>query len=120
MRNSLEGPTSPPLASVNRKSVTMANRSRVGRGSLSSILGTAVGPETTEKSIAAFKMLPIDPTRMRRASSDDDGVAVGVEEVDEAASCREAVDMIVERMRRACEDAGSVSGEFIKVEDVVG
>ncbi|KAF9053929.1 hypothetical protein BDZ89DRAFT_1153595 [Hymenopellis radicata] len=73
------------------------------------------------KSFAAFKMLPIDPARLRRTSSDGyDGPVIGVEETEGAGSCREAVDMIVERIRSACEDSGSATPDFVKVEDVVG
>ncbi len=122
VRNSLEGPASPPIPPVSseRKAVTVVGRGRGGRTSLSAILGDGLY-EGAEKSFAAFKMLPIDPTRQRRTSSDSyGGPVIGVEEAEGAGSCREAVDMIVERMRSACEDSGSVTPDFVKVEDVVG
>ncbi|KAK0451086.1 SacI homology domain-containing protein [Armillaria borealis] len=65
-----------------------------------------------DKTSAAFKMLPIDPTRSRSQSA-------GSEEVEIAGSCREAVNMVVERIKRACEDVGGVESGFVREGDVV-
>lgn len=75
----------------------------------------------SEWTFAAFKVLPIDPARMRRASSGGDLLyAEAADELSGAASCREAVDMIVDCIRRACGDAGvDVDGGFVSDGNVV-
>jgi len=84
-------------------------------------------------------MLPIDPARVRRASSygsetarDYSYTSQGADELTGAANCQEAVEMVVDVIRRACEDVGSASSssslggysgpgqKFIVDEDVVG
>ncbi|KAK0196896.1 SacI homology domain-containing protein [Armillaria mellea] len=84
---------------------------RVDRVTLSSILGNGHANDM-DKTFAAFKILPIDPTRSRSQSA-------GSEEVEIAGSCREAVDMVVERIERACEDVGGVESGFVREGDVV-
>lgn len=92
----------------------------MGTGALSSLLNTTslatVGSQTT---FAAFKMLPIDPARIRRASSSGGGYSDAAEEMSGASTCQEAVALIVDSIRRACEDVGSAHGEFITDADVV-
>jgi hypothetical protein len=73
----------------------------------------AVGSETT---YAAFKALPVDPTRIRQGSST--GYAEPADDLTGASSCKEAVDLMVGTIRRACEDLGSGQREF-KDGDVV-
>ncbi|KAJ7273264.1 SacI homology domain-containing protein [Mycena rebaudengoi] len=81
-------------------------------------------PGSDRTSFAAFKVLPIDPARARRASSmgGDTTYADTAEELSGAASCREAVDLIVDSIRRACEDMGNdgKAGTLVTEEDVVG
>ncbi|KIY65285.1 hypothetical protein CYLTODRAFT_357070 [Cylindrobasidium torrendii FP15055 ss-10] len=125
IRNSADGPSTPPpspgpMVPGHRRAMTVAARS-INKVTLSSILGngTKMYPaDLSDKSFGAFKMLPIDPTRARRATSD--GFGDSAEEVEEAANCREAVDLVVERIRKACEDVGNTSEGFVKQDDVVG
>ncbi|KAJ7632755.1 SacI homology domain-containing protein [Roridomyces roridus] len=90
----------------------------LGRSPSSISTGTATG--TT--SFAAFKALPIDPTRTRRASSLGSGGYVdSAEELSGAESCREAVDLMIDSIQRACEDLGNDgNGALVSQEDVVG
>lgn len=70
---------------------------------------------------AAFKVLPIDPARIRGSSSSTSGMfAEASDELAGASSCREAVDLIVDSIQRACEDIGSAHVGFVTKEDVVG
>jgi hypothetical protein len=73
-------------------------------------------------------VLPIDPTRTRRASSFGGNQAYvdSAEELSGAGSCREVVDLMVDSIRRACEEMGNdgrgadgVVG-LVAEEDVVG
>ncbi|KAJ7582942.1 SacI homology domain-containing protein [Mycena floridula] len=86
---------------------------------LSNILNTAsMSMNGSEQTFAAFKMLPIDPTRTRRATSD--GGSDNIEtELNEASSCKEAVDLLIDTIRRACDDIGSGHKDFVVEKDVV-
>ncbi|KAG7448009.1 uncharacterized protein BT62DRAFT_890388 [Guyanagaster necrorhizus] len=113
MRNSLElltnsSPLKPPGSRY--KSMTVG-ATRADRVTLNSILRNGHA-NAAEKTFAAFKMLPIDPTRSRSQSA-------GSEEVERAGNCREAVDMMVERIKRACEDVSGVDDGFLRERDVV-
>lgn len=68
---------------------------------------------------AAFKVLPVDPARIRRSSSTGDGLyAEASDEMSLATTCKEAVDLIAESIERACREEG---GSASVVEwDVVG
>lgn len=89
-----------------------------GGSGLSQLLSSALLPPTGETTFAAFKALPIDPARTRRASTmcyrDDSDM-----KVDEAANCKTAVDMIVETIQRACYDTGGANGDFVTECDIV-
>lgn len=96
--------------------------------SLSNILTGNVSFNTAGASgtvnFGAFKVLPIDPGRVKRHSSYEseasDGGGGMSDEMRGAATCREAVDLIVERIERACGDIGGAQGkDFIVSEDVV-
>ncbi|KAK0463920.1 inositol 5'-phosphatase [Desarmillaria tabescens] len=117
MRNSLDLlAVSPPLKSnmsspgIKYKSMTVGS-GKASRVTLSSILGNGHANDA-EKTFAALKMLPIDPTRSQSQSASS-------EEVEIAGSCREAVNMVVERIKRACEDVGGVDSGFVREGDVV-
>ena len=76
---------------------------------------------TGTQNFAAFKVLPIDPTRTRKEMSavSDQYVELS-DEMQRASSCREAVDLIVNRIQDACEDmGGGRHGKFVTEEDVV-
>ncbi|KAK0483841.1 SacI homology domain-containing protein [Armillaria novae-zelandiae] len=117
VKNSLDlSAISPPLkcniSSLGSKYKSMTvGPGRADRVTLSSILGNGHANDM-DKTFAAFKMLPIDPTRSRSQSA-------GSEEVEIAGSCREAVNMVVERIKRACEDVGGVDSGFVREGDVV-
>ena len=68
------------------------------------------------RNFAAFKVLPIDPTRNRSETSavSDQYVELS-DEMQRASSCREAVDLIVDKIQDACEG----HGRFVTKEDVV-
>jgi phosphatidylinositol 4-phosphatase len=87
--------------------------------SLSQLLSSSLLAPTSETTFAAFKALPIDPARIRRASS-----AATYTEPDESLSdartCKDAVDAIVESIRRACYDVGGADANFVTESDVVG
>ncbi|KAJ7709765.1 SacI homology domain-containing protein [Mycena rosella] len=147
VRNSLDTmarTTTPPPNKVTIRSLSAAATSSIGRipatlgrkgpaGSMpsarllsASVNGTDLA--NTGASFAAFKVLPIDPARTRRASSMGGGGAYvdSAEELSGAGSCREAVDLMVDSIRRACEEMGndgrvgdSVAG-LVTEEDVVG
>ncbi|RDB21105.1 Phosphatidylinositide phosphatase SAC2 [Hypsizygus marmoreus] len=110
--------------SLTRKSVGIGSGGGGVKG-LSSILTNAALATGAESACAAFKVLPIDPARIRRGSSVGDAMGDGVEyieaadELSGAKNCREAVEMIVDSIRRACEDVGGAQGEFVADEDVV-
>ncbi|KAK7020499.1 SacI homology domain-containing protein [Favolaschia claudopus] len=144
VRNSLDNKAQ-PANKVTIKSLSAAATSSLGRiresvpaslgrkntaaSALSArLLRVMGGGETT--SFAAFKVLPIDPTRTRRASSFGGTLTQAyvdtAEELSGAANCREAVDLMVESIRRACEEMGNdgsvVDGAtgLVAEEDVVG
>jgi hypothetical protein len=147
VRNSLDTIARPAAPLANRvtiKSLSAAATSSIGRipatlgrtGSAASALSARLlsasvngaDPADARTSFAAFKVLPIDPARTRRASSvGGDGAYVDTaEELSGAGSCREAVDLMVDSIRRACEDMGNdgrvVDGTatLVAEEDVVG
>lgn len=144
VRNSLEAPSlpispaaqSPPLKPTagslfsdvarSRMSLTLGSR-KPNTTVLSNLLANpALGTDGSDQSFAAFKMLPIDPARIRRGSSlggtRDVGGYLGTQkdhDLSGVSSCREAVDLIVDSIKRACEDVGSAHGEFVTEADVV-
>ncbi|KAJ7172335.1 SacI homology domain-containing protein [Mycena filopes] len=147
VRNSLDGiaaaatkPAGTTNSKMTIKSLSAAATSSIGRipatlgrtgtaaGSLSArLLSASVTGETgsTLTSFAAFKVLPIDPARARRASSVGSGgmgYVDSAEELSGAGNCREAVGLMVDSIRRACEDLGNDGGVagLVAEEDVVG
>ena len=123
VRNSLDpGSPSPPTPT----SPSFGNRRRTSRGTVlpglsnvlagsSSLSSTGVGTQN----FAAFKVLPIDPTRTRRETGavSDQYVELS-DEMQRASSCREAADLIVDKIRDACQCDGR-KGRFVIEEDVV-
>ena len=72
-----------------------------------------------DQTFAAFKVLPVDPARIRRSSSTGDGLyAEASDEISNAATCREAVDLIVDSIERASKEEGGKAN--VVKEDVVG
>ncbi|KAJ3920013.1 SacI homology domain-containing protein [Lentinula edodes] len=116
-------------------SLTPSSQPSIRRNALSNILSNAaitspgLGIMENRTCFAAFKMLPIDPTRVRRGSSYGSTIeySQAADELTGAANCKEAVDLVVDVIRRACEDVGSAATEsrpgtdqFVVEEDVVG
>ncbi|KAM6500271.1 SacI homology domain containing protein [Amanita muscaria] len=103
VRNNVEDNVSPFAAFM--KGIPKKGQSRLGFDS--------------DKTYAAFKVLPVDPARIRRSSSTGDGAYAEVsDEMNNAATCREAVDLITSSIERASREAGG--GVSVKDEDVVG
>ncbi|KAG6856457.1 hypothetical protein H0H87_004317 [Tephrocybe sp. NHM501043] len=131
VRNSLEVPTSPVrpltgLAATRQSAIkagTMLTKSlsRTKVPVLSNILTNAPSAPGSQTTFAAFKVLPIDPARIRRASSfgADAEYSNTSNELGGASNCKEAADLIVGSIQRACEDIGSAQGQFVTEEDVV-
>ncbi|KAF8621508.1 hypothetical protein AX15_007740 [Amanita polypyramis BW_CC] len=104
IRNDIDGSAASPL--------TLLARSMSKRGQSRVIMNS-------DQTFAAFKVLPVDPARVRRSSSTGDGLyAEGSDEINNAATCREAVDLIVESIEGACKGKGG-KVDVLK-EDVVG
>lgn len=123
VRNSLDPGSPSPLAPT---SPSFGNRRRTSRGTtmpgLSNVLGSSSLSSTGvgTQNFAAFKVLPIDPTRTRReASAVGDQYVELSDEMQRASSCREAADLIVDKIRDACEDMGGGKGRFVIEKDVV-
>ncbi|ESK89839.1 hypothetical protein Moror_824 [Moniliophthora roreri MCA 2997] len=111
-----------PSISRSRLSATLSRKNT----SLSNILTNTSVNAGVDKTFAAFKMLPIDPARIRRISSSGTGTAEYADATDEltsASTCKEAVDLVVNAIVAACKDVGAIGGskegDFVKEEDVV-
>ena len=84
---------------------------------LSRILSMAAQPVITrETTFAAFKALPVDPTRTRRETG---SFIEPASELTTVANCQEAVNTIVDIIQQACQDAGNERGDFVTQSDVV-
>ncbi|KAF9532199.1 SacI homology domain-containing protein [Crepidotus variabilis] len=134
MRNSSAGlpfsnsPPSSPISSTGKSS----HKRSTTLPTLPALSNVLTSPSFTSAgsgsiNFAAFKVLPIDPARMRRESSALSEVYVGSsDEMQGAGTCREAGELIVKRVVGACEDVGGGQGqgggkgsEFVVDEDVV-
>jgi hypothetical protein len=74
--------------------------------------------QSGDTSFAAFKVLPVDPARVRSESTT--GYAEPADDLAGATTCKEAVDLIADAIKRACHDMGGASdGDFIFEEDIV-
>lgn len=116
---------SPPEAGINPASLQKLTRSltrgKIKLPPLSNILTNAALATSSETTFAAFKVLPIDPARMRRGSSTGGNVEYteAADELSGASSCQEAVGLIVDCIRKAREDIGGAHDKFVRFEDVV-
>jgi phosphatidylinositol 4-phosphatase len=101
--------------------MTMSRVQTAGQALTGLSAGLKPAEETT--TFAAFKMLPIDPTRSRRTSS------IGGERdyiependilLNGATNCKQAVEYVVDYLKKACEEIGSSHVDFVKDADVV-
>ncbi|KIJ69320.1 hypothetical protein HYDPIDRAFT_79429 [Hydnomerulius pinastri MD-312] len=71
--------------------------------------------QSGDTSFAAFKVLPVDPARIRSGSTT--GYAEPADDLAGATTCQEVVDLIADAIRRACQDIGSASKEGFVVEE---
>ena len=123
LRNTLETPSTLPrsrgLTSTINPNFLLA-KSFTRRGPSTSALGSTALPPSAERTLAAFKVLPIDPARRRTSSNGGELMyAEAADELSGASSCQEAANLIVNSIQRACKDAGVVSDGFVTSEDVV-
>ena len=87
------------------------------QGIVSSLLTKTAPIDDGETSFAAFKMLPIDPTRARR---DTGSFIEPADELSAAKNCKQAADLIVDTIRQACVDVnGALGDDFVAEEDIV-
>ena len=118
----LSSKTNSTVGSLGTKSKSKAQRAAEKLGQVEVLL------EASEKSFAAFKVLPIDPARIRRAGSGSVGsyAEVGDEVAQGARTCKEAAELMVGTLVEACEDVGGGDpgpgevGAFVREEDIVG
>ena len=111
MRNSIDMGRSPPSTptTTTRTSFSASintNLRRTATGvQLSRLLSRAAEPaQAGDKVFAAFKILPIDPARSRRATG---SIVEPADELSGAKNCKEAVDLMVESIVKACQDVGA-------------
>lgn len=111
VRNSIETPPSSPIKASSTRSAP------AHKGTLARVLANTAEIPGSETAFAAFKALPIDPTRVTRGSGS--GFTEPADELTGASSCQEAVDLMVDDIQRACRDVGNGHSEFVKMADVV-
>ena len=122
MRNSIDMGQSPPSTPTNRTGFSApisARPQRKGAGvQLSKLLSRVAEPaQASDRVFAAFKALPIDPARSRRATG---SIIEPADELSGAKNCKEAVDLMVESIIGACQDVGAgYQPNFIVEEAVV-
>ncbi|KAJ8462179.1 hypothetical protein ONZ45_g18030 [Pleurotus djamor] len=131
IRNSVDLPSTPlPPSSQQPSKATSApstTRSRpllastfTRRGSqLSKILKDASLVASSEKTFVAFKVLPIDHSRIRQGSTLGNAYAEVADELSGAANCKDAADLVVDTICQACEDIGNTHSGIIVDEDIV-
>ena len=70
-----------------------------------------------DRVFAAFKILPIDPTRLQQATG---SILEPVDELSDVENCKEAVDLMVESIVKARQDLGAeCQPDFVVQEAVV-
>ena len=84
---------------------------------LSKLISRAAEPvQASDRIFAAFKALPIDPARSRRATG---SIIEPADELSGAKNCKEAVDLMVESIAKACQDVGGGRQPNFVVEEAV-
>jgi hypothetical protein len=81
----------------------------------------AISEEESTLTYAAFKVLPIDPTRTRTSTGGGSVLSMAdpADDLMGAKDCEEGVALIVGCIKAACEDVGNVKDDFVRDEDVV-
>jgi hypothetical protein len=121
MRNSIDMSRSPPSTPTDRTGfslpiTTSPQRKNTG-AQLSKLISRAAEPaQTSDRVFVAFKALPIDPARSRRATG---SVIEPADELSGAKNCKEAVDLMVEAIIKACQDVGGGRQPNFVVEEPV-
>ncbi|KAG5645593.1 hypothetical protein DXG03_005731 [Asterophora parasitica] len=121
IRATLSGLAATRQTAINAGTMLTRGLTRTKLPVLSNILTNATTTEGAETTFAAFKVLLIDPARIRRGSSigGNFDYTEAADELSGASNCKEAADLIVDSIRSACKDIGGAHGEFITNEDVV-
>ncbi|KIM79647.1 hypothetical protein PILCRDRAFT_823187 [Piloderma croceum F 1598] len=114
-RRSLDRAPSSSSSSLNGR--TLPSGSPRNGPMLSKILSNASPVFGSHTTFAAFKALPVDPTRTGPGA--DAGYAEPADDLTGASTCKEAVELMVDMIRRACEDIGSPHGNLVAEGDVV-
>lgn len=96
-------------------------RARAAAPPATSLLDNATSQTANDTSFAAFKMLPIDPTRSTSSRGSSIGNAEPVDDIllNGATNCKQAVDYVVDYIRKACEDVGSFHEGFVQEGEIV-
>ena len=118
MRNSIDLSRSPPPTPTNNTSVLPPiATSPQRRNTLSKVLSRVAEPaQAGDEVFAAFKALPIDPTRSRRETG---SIVEPADELSGAKNCKEAVDLMVDSIVNACRDVGGGRRPGFVVEEPV-
>jgi len=124
-RNQLED--TPPLSAsifpaaksgtLDKRFSTMPGRSFARTTTLSRMMSKVSEGFSNETNFGAFKVLPVDPARIRRESTA--GYAEPADDLAGATTCKEVADLMVDTIARACEDIGGHHEHFVVEEDVV-
>jgi phosphatidylinositol 4-phosphatase len=114
-RRSLDGAPSSSSSSLNSR--TLPSGSPRNSPMLSKILSNVSPVFGSHTTFAAFKALPVDPTRTGPGA--DAGYAEPADDLTGASTCKEAVELMVDMIRRACEDIDNPHGNLVTKGDVV-
>ena len=112
-------PTSPLLSGSPRSSTSLHKSSIATRrvSALTRVLTNAAAPVADQDLMyAAFKALPIDPARSRKATG---SFFEPADELTGATNCKEAVDLMVDSIHKACTDVGNGHVQSVSETDVV-
>jgi len=120
MLNSIDttlSPPSTPTQCTSSSPITTSPRRRSTGVQLSNLLSRVAEPaQSGDKVFAAFKALPIDPARSRRATG---SIIEPADELSGAKNCMEAVDLMVESIVKACQDVGGGRQSNFVLEEAV-
>jgi hypothetical protein len=121
MRNSIDLSRSPLPTPTQRTSfsspLTPGPQRRNTGAQLSRVLSRVAEPaQAGDRVFAAFKALPVDPTRSRRET---ETIVEPADDLSGAKNCKEAVDLMVESIVKACQDVGGGDQPNFVVEEPV-
>ncbi|KAG1756423.1 phosphoinositide polyphosphatase [Suillus paluster] len=93
-----------PASSSTQLKPMLLRREPTKTANLSGIMSKASENAAGNMCFAAFKVLPVDPARVRSGFS---GYAEPADDLAGATTCKQVVDLMVDGIRRACDDAGN-------------